>query len=420
MKLFLHVHTRDNNYKQLLDIPSRDAFEESKHHRGQPKNAGQFASGSGSKGTKRGPASSSERARPLPHSVTRSKTVPATTAPAVKLPVKYVTKAPTKSVFEYGGREENATGYVIEDKDGTRVHVVISDESHGWKVYYTSGTDPKINKSPDAQGRGQAALNKELAESLPLIITQPKGKSESGSQQDKIAAYLSRTRVNEAVHQYETSFKKEADASKAFENIGNAVFDYMGIKDSVSLQIKEPYEFEVAGHKYTTGGWFDPNTNTVTMCNTLNVDERIAGLVSHEAMHAKYNTVKRALAKEVETMLEDTRGDLITGVMDPQGNVREEFKNDYPIHAAMSKLLGNTAQLRRDDVITDYSRSYWEAVKMGSGSIENAVNETLAEMAKLDREGSLPRLIWYKESTSYKPLYKAIHDIYPAASQLVD
>jgi hypothetical protein len=74
---------------------------------------------------------------------------------------------------------------------------------------------------------------------------------------------------------------------------------------------------------------------------------------------------------------------------------------------------GSADELRKDDGNTDYSREYWEAEAENKVHILSAVNETLAEMARLDWEGQLERRTWYKDSKAYKRLYKAINDVYP-------
>ena len=78
-------------------------------------------------------------------------------------------------------------------------------------------------------------------------------------------------------------------------------------------------------------------------------------------------------------------------------------------------LVGNLVALGKDDGITDYSRAYWQDVENSGADPMTAVDETLAEMARLDIEGTLSRLIWYKQSKTFKPLYEAIHKLYPAA-----
>jgi len=65
MKLLLHVHTQDRSRSVRLNLRSRDAWEEEKHPRGKPNNAGQFTSkGSGSGGKTETETSSSSRSAP--------------------------------------------------------------------------------------------------------------------------------------------------------------------------------------------------------------------------------------------------------------------------------------------------------------------------------------------------------------------
>jgi len=93
------------------------------------------------------------------------------------------------------------------------------------------------------------------------------------------------------------------------------------------------------------------------------------------------------------------------------GQVNEKYAGNYPFYEKLNTLT-NTTDLAKDDGITDYSREWWKAFNDGKAESLSTVHETLAEMAKLDWEGSLPRLLWFKDSTTWKPLYEAVNALY--------
>jgi hypothetical protein len=102
--------------------------------------------------------------------------------------------------------------------------------------------------------------------------------------------------------------------------------------------------------------------------------------------------------------------------MDNDGKIKDPYKDKYPVSAAMPQGFGSAEKRRADDGITDLSRAMWKAEEAGTVSTDEATVETLAEMAMLDWEGSLPRLLWFKQSKTFRPIYEAIHKAYPVVA----
>ena len=326
--------------------------------------------------------------------------------------VKVTAKAPTKATFSGSDKQENATGYAIDDEVTGRKYVIVSDESDSWKI-------SRPGQTIGRHGRGQESLNDALSS---FARKKEIPKPETGSRQDQAASELSKIRVEEAVSRYHKSSFSKPDKEQMYRDIGQAVFDYMGIDKSVGFRVGEPYEFKVGDKIFRSGGHFDPRVNAVSVF-TNNEPELVDKLIAHESMHAKFDAVGRAYRKETN-QLGKLDYEQYEKVLKPDGSVRDEYKDQYPLHAAMPMGFGllqgsSRDKLQEDDGCTDYSRAYWEAVKTHPGEARSdpllAINETLAEMSMLDREGSLPRMLWYKNSKTYKPLYKLIHDQYPHA-----
>ena len=230
-----------------------------------------------------------------------------------------------------------------------------------------------------------------------------------------ISGQSTNPQIAAAVSTYQSSKKSAADQSKVITDIGHAVFNFMGIDKSVGFKIDKPYSFSVGNKQFETGGWYNPKENAVTICNNFKPDNPgVPGLITHEAMHSKFAAVKKAYEEEDNRLFTDlTEG---KDVQNPNGTIKPKYQAEYPIHTVMTHgLVGNLVALGKDDGITDYSRAYWQDVENSGADPMTAVDETLAEMARLDIEGTLSRLIWYKQSKTFKPLYEAIHKLYPAA-----
>lgn len=225
----------------------------------------------------------------------------------------------------------------------------------------------------------------------------------------------SQSQIAAAVNTYNASGKTEEDQKKALTDIAKSVFDFMGIDKSVGFKVEEPISFKVGNKQFKSGGWYDPKDNAVTICtNTRPDNPHIAGLISHEAMHAKFHAVQQAYEKEDEALFNAEIND--EEVRLPNGNIKPEYQAKYPMHTVMPNgFSGNLEALQEDDGITEYSQAYWKGVSMGSNKPNVAVDETIAEMARLDREGQLSTSPWFKNSKSYRPLYEGIHKLYPMA-----
>jgi len=307
-----------------------------------------------------------------------------------------------------------------QDRDYTPVKLHLRD---AWEEKKHPRGQPG-NPGEFAKGSGTTSTKKttppktaKKQTQTPLATRAPR-KPKPASPSGIAATEEVKAKVNKAVTDYNNSKKTSTDQETAFRQIGKAVFDHMKIDEEVGFEIAPTNDFTVGNKQYKTGGWFQPSDNAVTMCTNVNPSQ-LDVLVAHEAMHAKFHAVKKAYDKEADLIDHDTRGGEKWGpdwVMTPEGAIREPYKKDYPIHAALAEgLLANGDKLANDDGLTGYSIAYWEAWKNGKCSTELAVNETLAEMAHCDLEGSLPRLIWYKKSKTYRNLYSAIHDLYPTA-----
>lgn len=147
--------------------------------------------------------------------------------------------------------------------------------------------------------------------------------------------------------------------------------------------------------------------------------EALAPVLVHEIAHQQFQAVLNEWQKERAGIVAREReigGDVTT--VDGSGNVKikKEYEAEFPLATVLEPLLGSRPaqkDLIETDGITDYSRDWWKAHGKSEATNMQAMHETIAEMARLDWEGTLHRLVWYKDSKTWRPLYEAVRDFYP-------
>jgi hypothetical protein len=240
-------------------------------------------------------------------------------------------------------------------------------------------------------------------------------KPQSGSDSDKIKRAELHNKVNGHIDDwYDMTREERAEGGvKTIHSVSDHVYSYMGVdKNIVAFEVQKPKQFTVGDRQFEGGGWYNKEANKISISSNLSPDE-VAEIISHEAMHAKFNAVTKAHSAEFDRILEIGVGK----VMNRDGTIRDEYQKEFPAHTLLPHNWEDTSKLRKDDGITDYSRDWWKAESDNKASAMTAVDETLAEMANLDWQGKLHDSKWFQESTSYRPLYEAIHKIYPLVAK---
>jgi hypothetical protein len=191
-----------------------------------------------------------------------------------------------------------------------------------------------------------------------------------------------------------------------FKSIDVGVRPNMGKKFTLNDQ-----EYDYAGVAYLGRGTVEVFTDHLS-------PKTVGGILSHEIMHQKWETVLDRYKTDYARVMADSRGNP-DKILRPDGTVRDEHRGEYPFYEAVDEHLTSHGEgsLRSDDGITDYSREWWKAAEADLVKFGQAVHETLAEMSYLDWEGSLDRLLWYKESKHWGPLYRAVNDLYGKIKQ---
>ncbi len=204
-------------------------------------------------------------------------------------------------------------------------------------------------------------------------------------------------------------------------DIANIVADHLGFRlkllnDPPRTNINvtdEPRKFTLNDKQMDYAGSANLKTGEITFYTSALTPHSVAPVAAHEIMHQKFQAVFDAYQAEKEAIRKDF-GE--RDILRPDDSIRDEFKDEFPISVRLHGLF-EVRKLSEDDGITDYSREWWAAWHKGGADSLATVHETLAEMARLDWEGTLPRLLWFKESKTWKPLYEAVNDIYSTLSK---
>jgi 8-oxo-dGTP pyrophosphatase MutT (NUDIX family) len=189
------------------------------------------------------------------------------------------------------------------------------------------------------------------------------------------------------------------------------ISDTMGYTGSRGYVVtsKEHKTFDLNGKKYETAGEAYLDTGEVRLYLDSLTPNSIGPVLAHEIMHQKWEQVFRRYQAESKTLRD--MGPEADKILYPDDRVRPGHEDEFPIYARLNSLM-DTRVLRDEDGVTDYSRDWWAAVESGKADPKSAVHETMAEMAMLNLEGSLERLLWFKESKSYRLLYEAVLALY--------
>jgi hypothetical protein len=179
------------------------------------------------------------------------------------------------------------------------------------------------------------------------------------------------------------------------------------------------YPFQVGDVKWKAAGDYSPIDRHIRLYdeafqrnNNTNEDNQISKTVlAHEVMHDKWQMFSEQYTRDKYDIDNIMREQMDKGVprleyiMKPDGNLRNaDYENKYQSYVIMRYIEDNAEELRTKDGVTAYSRSYYQADPYSS----LAINETLAEIARLDYSGHMHEVDYV-----WKELYRQINAIYP-------
>jgi 8-oxo-dGTP pyrophosphatase MutT (NUDIX family) len=378
--------------EHLMPPKVHDAWEESKIHRGQPGNAGQFAKGEGT-----------------PHHAAVKKAVAAAEAPAPEHGIlsatvnKHIHKAALEAGYE--PVEGKPLEYEKKEPYGERI---IARPGGYWTVHSASHGSPVTGKG----GQSLAAFLKgevgpESGYKVPQVKQAAAAKSAASRELSRMiyrgqAQHIVDTKAERTMDKPGGTLEPH-DMHAVASIVGKWMGYHNGDGDPRPITVKSGIQtFMLGGKEQKYAGGANLKTGEISLYHEVLSADFTASCTAHEIMHQQFETVLLAYRAERDKATPDPR----------RYSHKAEFEKDYPLYTELDKYL-RADDLAVDDGLTPYSKQWWDEWHKGSASTSNTIHETMAEMARLDWEGTLPRLLWYKNSKTWGPLYDAVRRLYP-------
>lgn len=143
--------------------------------------------------------------------------------------------------------------------------------------------------------------------------------------------------------------------------------------------------FELNGQRMNYAGAAYPDGHIEIFPEAIQDEGAIGGIVAHEVMHERFNAFQAAYDAEQRKLVLDPRP--TNELMRADGSLlTPALEREFPAYTAQQKVNQNWQKMQESDGVTKYSREYWKAYEAGTGDGKTAVNETLAEMARVGYE----------------------------------
>lgn len=183
--------------------------------------------------------------------------------------------------------------------------------------------------------------------------------------------------------------------------------------DNVISMEDQGYIFNVGNQTFRADGEYDPKTGKITV---FDVDEKsqstLEGILAHEVQHSrwqKYRDSFQGQFVEIQRSIHDN-ADPKDWLIKADGSLRNptDSKKFWAWEVHEEFLSGDKWELlQKEDGITSYSVSYWEAVNPNSVlDKDRAVDETLAEIARI--ETNIPLEKMQSVPPVWKDLYRKV------------
>ena len=178
--------------------------------------------------------------------------------------------------------------------------------------------------------------------------------------------------------------------------IAHEVFDELDHHGPLMVDNNEPEQRSIGDTKYQIAGTANQRGLVTLYPKAMGFMTRddVAGLTAHEIEHVKFQRAKDAHDREFAEILKlphdpDPKKD----VMRADGLLNEPYDKQFPNYQDFEKayFLPNADDWRKGDGVSNYSIDWWKEQQANRARNENAINETLAEMAKAKYiTGALP------------------------------
>jgi hypothetical protein len=145
----------------------------------------------------------------------------------------------------------------------------------------------------------------------------------------------------------------------------------------------EDYKFELGGTQHSAAGTAAKD-GTITLYSKNLSPGQIPEVMAHEIMHQKFHAF---LADErAQRKLRDTdpvafkSGEMFKHPI-TSDEMKPEYAEKYPLVHAMQQFQENLKDRAKEDGVTQYSADWWTDWEKGKVRTDQAIHETLAEMA---------------------------------------
>lgn len=198
-----------------------------------------------------------------------------------------------------------------------------------------------------------------------------------------------------SISSHENADKADTIARIAAETAKSLDFDpkFITISDE-----NKSFMLNGTERKYAGAAFLDMHTeNPEIALYTPHVSpETASGVTAHEIEHQKYQAFINDYRKEREAMEQSTeykeslpRWDGATKIdngndtfMRPDGTLHEPWASKYPVYTAWTETMRpSTQDYAKSDGVSGYSRDWWDAWHKSEANTEQAMHETLAEIA---------------------------------------
>lgn len=177
----------------------------------------------------------------------------------------------------------------------------------------------------------------------------------------------------------------------------------------------EGYLFNVGDQTFRADGEYDPKTGKITVFDVdQKSDSTLEDILAHEVQHSRWQNYKDSFQGqfvEIQRSIRD-EPDPNNWLIKGDGSLRNLADKDkfwaWEIHEEF--LSGDKWELlQKEDGITSYSISYWEAVNPNSlYDKDRAVDETLAEIARVETRSGASLDKMQSVPDVWKDLYKRV------------
>jgi hypothetical protein len=241
-----------------------------------------------------------------------------------------------------------------------------------------------------------------------------------------------RAKQQEIVSKVSAARQARSEAIKSVEERVTKLAREHGFQGKVEVVDQPPRWFDVGAQSFQEAAHYQPRDRSIQVNGRVVGDQELPGLMAHEAMHDKWHRVLQEQEREHKEISDiwntaatgDPRDDPWKRLFRASGEPRDaaaasEIEKRWPVSAMFAKTWGDSyigtpsgrsdsrARMEAYDGVTDYSKAYWKSDR----NYDTKINETLAEISRLDQEGNLRRGR-VKLSPQWSELYKGINENY--------